>query len=316
MDEGGQKNFLEQEGKITSPSTLKYILKERGLHPRRSLGQHFLVDENILHKILAAAMLDKNDLVIDIGSGPGALSLMLAKMVAGVIAIEWDRGLAAFLREQANNLGYNHLYVIEGDVRRLNLGKICCKIWGKRFSADGNGRHIKVVANLPYYLTTPLLFQLLQEKEPEIKLLVLMVQLEVAQRIIAGPGKKDYGVLSLLCRYYTEPEFLFKVSRNVFYPPPAVDSAVVALRVLPQPPFKVFDEGIFWEIVKAVFQKRRKILSNALNGVQGLNKKGWERLLIQAKISPSARGESLSLEEFANVANLFYNNKKSKQHFC
>lgn len=310
MNLRGSQQFPGRSGKVTSPSVLKKILKEKGLHPRRSMGQHFLVDENILHKILAAAELDENDLVLDLGAGPGALAFMLAEMVAGVIAIEWDKGLASFLKEQADNQGYSHLHVIEGDVRRLNLNKICHQLWGEKITTNGGGGSIKVVANLPYYLTTPLLFQLLQGEGPKIKLLVLMVQLEVARRIIAEPGGKDYGTLSLLCRYYTETEFLFKVSRNVFYPPPAVDSAVVLLRSLPEPAFRVQDEGIFWGIVRAAFQKRRKMLGNALDGVGGLNKQEWERLLLQANIPSSIRGESLSLEEFANVANVHYNSKE------
>ncbi|HAP31541.1 MAG TPA: hypothetical protein DCQ14_00575, partial [Firmicutes bacterium] len=177
--------------KITSPSVLRQMLRKRGLSPRRAQGQHFLVDENILKKILQAAALGKEDLVIDIGAGPGALSLSMAQRVNGVIAIEQDRGLAAFLREQARLRGLANLTVIEGDVRRLDLEALCrMPQIGRRAAQREIQEKVKVVANLPYYLTTPLLFQLLQGNcRPA--LLVLMVQLEVARRMLAEAGSKD-----------------------------------------------------------------------------------------------------------------------------
>lgn len=294
--------------KVTSPSYLKKILREKNLSPRRAMGQHFLVDENILGKILSAAGLDKSDLVIDIGSGPGALSLAMAKEVAAVIAVEWDGGLAALLQEQARMRRLENLHVVEGDVRRLDLEKICRdKLREINPTWEGRGK-VKVVANLPYYLVTPLLFTLLQGKL-ELKLLLLMVQLEVAERIIAAPGGKEYGLLSVLCRYYTRPRLQFKVSRHVFFPPPEVDSAVVLLEIPADPPYKVKDESFFWQIVKAAFQKRRKTILNALSGLGGAGKDTWEELLQKCGISPVRRGETLSLEEFANLSEMFYNVK-------
>ena len=294
--------------KVTSPSYLKKILREKNLSPRRAMGQHFLVDENILGKILSAAGLDKSDLVIDIGAGPGALSLAMAKEVAAVIAVEWDGGLAALLQEQARMRGLENLHVVEGDVRRLDLEKICGdKLREISPTREGGGK-VKVVANLPYYLVTPLLFKLLQGKL-QLKLLLLMVQLEVAERITAAPGEKEYGLLSVLCRYYTRPRLLFKVSRHVFFPPPEVESAVVLLEVPPDPPYKVRDEGFFWQIAKAAFQKRRKTILNALSGLGGAGKDTWEELLQKCGISPVRRGETLSLEEFANLSEMFYNIK-------
>lgn len=308
--------------KVTSLSYLKKILKEKNLHPRRSLGQHFLIDENILEKIIAAASLQKEDLVIDIGAGPGALSLAMAPAVAGVLAVEQDAGLAAVLKEQASLRGLHNLYVVQGDIRRLPLGEICRENFkglpsfpsspdlppGEP-SASPAPAEVKVVANLPYYLITPLLFKLLQGKEVKIKLLVLMVQLEVARRITALPGGKQYGLLSVLCRYYTRPQLLFKVSPHVFFPPPEVDSAVVALHVHEAPPVKVKEELFFWQIVKAAFQKRRKTILNALNGLGGTGREAWERLLQEAGIDPMRRGETLSLDEFANLCEIFYNKK-------
>ncbi len=290
---------------LTSPSYLTEELKERGLHPRKRMGQHFLVDDNILQKIISAAEFDRGDRVIDIGSGPGALSLALAKRAAGVIAVEWDRGLAAFLRDQARQRGVSNLRVVEGDVRRLDLERLCREVWGEKHLA---GKSLKVVANLPYYLTTPLLFQLLQGSL-HIELSVLMIQLEVARRILAEPGSKDYGLLSVLCQFYTEPKFLFKVSKKVFYPPPEVDSAVVLLRRLPVPSVSVLDEESFFQVVRAAFLKRRKTLLNALEGLGGLGKRDWENILAGAGISPKLRGESLSLEEFAKISDMFYNIK-------
>jgi 16S rRNA (adenine1518-N6/adenine1519-N6)-dimethyltransferase len=293
--------------KITSPSVLRQMLRERGLSPRRAQGQHFLVDENILEKILQAASLDIQDLVIDIGAGPGALSLNMAERVNEVIAIEKDRGLAAFLREQARLRGLANLTVIEGDVRRLDLESLC-RMPQKRCcaaQAEIQGK-VKVVANLPYYLTTPLLFQLLQGScRPD--LLVLMVQLEVARRMLAEPGSKDYGTLTVLCRYYCRSTLLFKVSRHVFFPQPEVDSAVVLLETLPRPSVTVSDEALFWRMVRSAFQKRRKTLLNALEGLEEMGRLQWEQTLVWAGIAPGRRGETLSPDEFAKIAELLYN---------
>ncbi len=293
-------------GKVTSPAYLKKILRGKNLRPRRSLGQHFLVDGNILAKIIEAAELTAEDLVIDIGAGPGALSFPLAEEAAGVIAVEWDAGLAGLLREQATLRGLDNLLVVEGDVRRLDLYQISREHWGEKISGEKVGKAVKIVANLPYYLVTPLLFQLLQGRLAPQRL-VLMVQLEVARRILAAPGGKEYGLLSVLCQYYTKPRLYFKVSRHVFYPPPAVDSALVLLEALPKPAVKIADEKIFWEIVRAAFQKRRKTILNALEDVGGYSRNDWEKLLLKKGISSRRRGETLTLEEFANLSKMFYN---------
>lgn len=293
------KKTTDAEAKVTSPSALREMLRARGIHPRRAQGQHFLIDENILDKILKGASLEKNDVVIDIGAGPGALSLVMAKQVAAVIAIEQDRGLAAFLREQKDLRGLANITVIEGDVRRLDLESLWSK--GKR-----EKHNVKVVANLPYYLTTPLLYKLLQgNNRPAI--FVLMVQLEAARRMLAEPGSKDYGALSVLCQYYCKGSLLFKVSRHVFYPRPEVDSAVVRLETLPRPSVSVPDEALFWEIVRAAFQKRRKTILNALTGVGESDRNDWEQILGQAGINSARRGETLSLQEFAKLGEILYN---------
>ena len=296
------------EKRVTSPAYLSKILQERGLSPRRAQGQHFLVDDNIQAKILRAAALEETDLVLDIGAGPGALALTLAEQTAGVIAIEQDGGLVELLRDQAAQRGLERLRIVKGDVRRLDLSEICREQFGHEFNRDEESRRVKIVANLPYYLTTPLLFQLLLGSLP-IKLLVIMVQLEAARRMTAEAGQPDYGLLTILCRYYTNPRLLFKVPRNVFYPPPAVDSAVVLLDVLPKPAVTVASEGLFWHIVKAAFQKRRKTILNALDGTlgQGIEKDFLGELLKKAEIDPRRRGETLSLEEFANLAEILYN---------
>ena len=290
--------------KVTSPSTLREMLRARGLHPRRAQGQHFLVDENILGKIIQAAALKKEDLVVDIGAGPGALSLAMAKHVAAVFAIEQDRGLAAFLREQKDLRGLTNMSVIEGDVRRLDLEELWAEWQNQR--KDGAKHNVKVVANLPYYLTTPLLYKLLQGHNRPA-LLILMVQLEVARRMLAEPGSKEYGSLSVLCQYYCQGRLLFKVSRHVFYPRPEVDSAVILLETLPQPSVSVPDEALFWAIVRAAFQQRRKTILNALTGVGEAGREEWEQILGQAHIVSARRGETLTLQEFANLAEILYN---------
>lgn len=348
---GKNNNGMKQPEKVTSAAYLKRLLRENNLYPNRALGQHFLVDENITEKIIAAAGLTENDLVIDIGAGPGALTYTMAERASAVIAVEWDQGLAALLRQQAETRRLENLYVVQGDIRSLDLEKICRDVQEKyylaagpaggainpqprshalppgisqssvpgkidsrpgalstRFSQGSAPGEIKVVANLPYYLITPLLFKLLQGALP-VSLLVLMVQLEVARRMMAAPGGKEYGLLSVLCRYYTVPRFLFKVSHHVFLPPPAVDSAVVLLDVAGVPPVEVKDADSFWQIVKAAFQKRRKTLLNALDGLGGLPKEKWAEILQKSEIAPVRRGETLSLEEFAKLSVMFYNNK-------
>ena len=307
MEKSGQRGLdIVADKKVTSPAYLAKILQERGLAPRRSQGQHFLVDDNIRDRILTAASLDENDYVLDIGAGPGALSLPMAEKVAGVIAVEQDKGLVELLQDQAAMRGLDRLQIVKGDVRRLNLEEICRGRWGQAFGRKEESRNVKVVANLPYYLTTPLLFQLLQSSLP-LKLLVLMVQLEVARRMNAEAGQKEYGLLTILCRYYTSPRFLFKVSRGVFYPRPAVDSAVVLLETKERPDVKVSREDLFWKIVKAAFQKRRKTILNALEGVEMLGKADWAKLLKKADIKPNCRGETLSLGEFAKLGEILYN---------
>jgi len=299
------------EKRITSPAYLAKVLQERGLSPRRAQGQHFLVDDNIQGKILRAAALEETDLVLDIGAGPGALALAMAEKTAGVIAIEQDGGLVELLKDQTALRGIERLQIVKGDVRRLNLPEICRELFGCEFNHEEENPSnkppsVKVVANLPYYLTTPLLFQLLQGALP-LKLLVIMVQLEAARRMTAEAGQKDYGLLSILCRYYTIPRLLFKVPRNVFYPPPAVDSAVVLLDVLPRPAVTVASEDLFWQIAKTAFQKRRKTILNALDGTLGLGKDILGELLEKAEIDPKRRGETLFLEEFAKLAEILYN---------
>ncbi len=303
----GSKKERTSIGKMTSPVYLQKILQEKKLRPRRSLGQHFLIDENILKKIVDAAGLTGEDLVIDIGAGPGALSFLLAERAAGVIAVEWDAGLAAVLKEQACLRKVDNLSVVTGDVRRLDLAQVSRTHWGTKFSGKEHADlAVKIVANLPYYLVTPLLFQLLQGQLP-LKLLVLMVQFEVAERIIALPGGKDYGLLSVLCQFYTKPRLLFKVSRHVFYPAPRVGSAVVALEPLLFPAVRIQHEEAFWQIVRAAFQKRRKTILNALAGVGDFNKAAWEKMLLAQGIAPQRRGETLTLGEFANLSEMFYN---------
>lgn len=289
----------DSELKVTSPSILREMLRERGLSPRRSQGQHFLVDENIMEKILKVAALSEEDVAMDIGAGPGALSLAMAKLVGRVIAIEQDRGLAAFLRELKEQKNLTNLDVVEGDVRRLDLESMLGQLPGVK-------QNFKVVANLPYYLTTPLLFKLLQA-QIRPALLVLMVQYEVARRIFAEPGSKDYGTLSVLCQYYCSGRLLFKVSRQVFYPKPEVDSAVVLLETLSEPSVKVTDEGFFWDIVRGAFQQRRKTILNALEGVGGRGRDEWAKVLQEAEINSTRRGETLTLTEFAKLAEIIYN---------
>lgn len=286
--------------KLTSPVRVANLLEQFALKPRKHWGQNFLVDENILRKILDAAALEQADHVLEIGPGLGVLTASLAEKAAGVIAIEIDKGLIRLLEETLGH--HTNTKFIQADVRKLDLRELCLNEWGEQ--------RVKVIANLPFYLTTPFVFRLLQEG-PVLERAVIMVQHEVGERMVALPGSSGYGVLSILCRYYTTPKLLFKVSRNVFYPRPAVDSAVVALFASP-PSVDVGDEPTFWKLVKGSFHQRRKTILNGLLASFPLQRQEAEGFLMRSGIALQLRPENLSLEQLAKLSRLLYNLRESK----
>lgn len=273
---------------IANKDVTLHILKRFGIRMSKKLGQNFLIDEHVVRNIVSAANLQAGDAVLEIGPGIGTLTQGLAEAGADVTAVEIDRRLIEVLAKTLE--GYENIRVVHGDILRIDIAK---EIVAPRY---------KVVANLPYYITTPIIMGLLEARMP-IDILVTMVQKEVAERMVAVPGTKDYGSLSVAVQYYTEAEIMFKVPPTSFIPPPAVDSAVIRCTVREKPPVEV-DERVFFRVVKAAFAQRRKTLSNTLK-TTGVPAETLRIILERAGIDGTRRGETLSLEEFAAIANVW-----------
>lgn len=274
---------------IATPEVTNYILRRFNLHADKKLGQNFLISKDVVRRIAAAAELAEGDAVLEIGPGIGTLTQALAETGADVTAVELDRRLLPVLDKTLE--GYSNVRVINADVLELNVNEAM------------GGKTFKVAANLPYYITTPIIFALLEKKLP-VERMVVMVQKEVAERMTAAPGGKEYGALSVAMQYYTEPELAFIVPPDCFIPRPSVDSAVVACKNRTTPPVDVCDEKLFFKVVKAAFSLRRKMLSNALKNM-GITAQQAQEWLALAGIDPKRRGETLSLQDFANLTNTF-----------
>ncbi|MGD0885098.1 MAG: 16S rRNA (adenine(1518)-N(6)/adenine(1519)-N(6))-dimethyltransferase RsmA [Thermodesulfovibrionales bacterium] len=249
---------------------------------RRRLGQHFLYDPAILRKIVQAAQLLPEDTVIEIGPGPGRLTKMLADHAQKVIAIEVDNALYERLSRELS--GYENIELIRGDALEYPFDTLC---------------EFKVVANIPYYITTPILFTLLKHRRL-LKSMTMSVQKEVAERIVAKPGGREYGVLSIMVQYHGIPELKFVVPRGAFRPVPRVDSAVIHMDISEKPVISVADEKFFVRVVKAAFSQRRKMLSNSLKPLS----KDIKGILVRAEIDPSRRAETLTIGDFARLSDL------------
>ncbi|MCZ8517538.1 16S rRNA (adenine(1518)-N(6)/adenine(1519)-N(6))-dimethyltransferase RsmA [Paenibacillus filicis] len=279
---------------IASPKRTNDLLRKHNLTLKKSLGQNFLVDPNILNKIVSAADLDASKGALEIGPGIGALTQQLAKIAGRVVAVEIDQRLLPLLQETLE--GYPQATVVLGDVLKVDLRALI----KEQFQGVSK---ISVVANLPYYVTTPILMKLLEEKLP-LEHIVVMIQKEVADRMAAPPGGKDYGSLSIAVQYYCEPEIVTIVPHTVFIPQPNVDSAVIKLTVRERPPVEVEDEAFFFDVVQASFTQRRKTIYNNLAAKYFTKetKPQLEGLLHEAGIEPSRRGETLSMEEYARLS--------------
>ncbi|MFP4978580.1 16S rRNA (adenine(1518)-N(6)/adenine(1519)-N(6))-dimethyltransferase RsmA [Paenibacillus sp. CN-4] len=281
---------------IASPRRTKEIINRHGFSFKKSLGQNFLIDQNILDKIVGAAELDGSTGALEIGPGIGALTERLAEAAGAVTAVEIDQRLIPILEEVLAH--HPHVKVRHADVLKVNLPEL--------FKEDFAGvDKVSVVANLPYYLTTPILMKLLEDKLP-LRHIVVMIQKEVAERMAAAPGGKEYGSLSIAVQYYSEPEIICTVPHTVFIPQPNVDSAVIRLKIRERPAVEVADEQHFFEVVQASFTQRRKTIANNLKA-RFFPKEGRERLealLADAGIDPVRRGETLSLEEYARLSDV------------
>lgn len=279
---------------IATPGRTREIIKKHGFSLKKSLGQNFLIDLNILNKIIGAADLDVTKGALEIGPGIGALTEQLAKRAGKVVAVEIDQRLLPILEETLEP--YGNAAVIHGDVLKLNLSEV----FAQHFAGLAG---VSVVANLPYYVTTPIVMKLLEERLP-LENIVVMIQKEVADRMAAKPGSKDYGSLSIAVQYYCEPQVVTIVPHTVFIPQPNVDSAVIRLKVRKEPPVQVEDEAFYFKVVQASFAQRRKtIANNLLTHFFGKENRGdMEKALQEAGIEPSRRGETLSLEEYARLS--------------
>ncbi|MGF7088355.1 16S rRNA (adenine1518-N6/adenine1519-N6)-dimethyltransferase [Kroppenstedtia sanguinis] len=273
----------------------RQLLAEKGLRLKKSLGQHFLTDPRILDQMIEAAGLDPEAGVLEIGPGIGALTERLAMAAGQVVAVELDDRLIPVLSSLFSE--QPHVHILHGDVMNLDLTRLLRDYLG-------DCHRISVVANLPYYVTTPILMRLLEEKLP-LDRIVIMIQKEVAERLTASPGSKAYGSITVAARYYAETEWVTKVPAHVFVPRPQVDSAVIQLKIREQPPVEVRDEALLFRVIRAAFGQRRKTLLNALStgAVLGQEKAILSRVLLEAGIDPKRRGETLSLEEFAFLSN-------------
>ncbi|MHB1420688.1 MAG: 16S rRNA (adenine(1518)-N(6)/adenine(1519)-N(6))-dimethyltransferase RsmA [Bacillota bacterium] len=284
---------------LTSPKEVIKILEKFNLKIKKRFGQNFLVDANIVRKIVDAADLGPDELVIEIGPGIGTLTQALAQRAGRVLAVELDRDLIPVLKYTLAE--YPNVKVIQGDALKLDWDALAVEAGDDRQSNAGRG--YRIVANLPYYITSPILIRLLEANWGWQKA-VFMVQKEVAQRIMASPGSKEYGSLTLLIKYYSDPSWVTKVPHTVFMPRPKVDSAVLKLEGRAEPPINVLDKETFFRVVRASFGQRRKTILNSLgNAPLGLEKKELERVLEAACIRPELRGETLSIEQFGCLSN-------------
>ena len=284
--------------KLSNPQRTIEVIKKYEFCFQKKFGQNFLIDGHVLDKIIAGAGVTKDDMVLEIGPGIGTMTQYLAEAAGKVVAVEIDRNLLPILQETLAD--YDNVKVIHADVLSLDLEKLV--------QEENGGRPIKVVANLPYYITTPIIMALFEQHVPLANVTV-MVQKEVAARMKSGPGSKDYGALSLAVQYYAEPYIVANVPCNCFMPRPNVDSAVIRLTRYEEPPVQVKDEKMMFKIIRASFNQRRKTLQNGLNNSSELNftKDQIAAAIAAAGFSPSVRGEALTLEQFARLTDILLN---------
>ena len=278
------------------PKNTIEILQKYNFMFQKRYGQNFLIDTRVLEKIIAASGITKNDMVLEVGPGIGTMTQYLCESAGKVIAVEIDKNLIPIL-ENDTLKDYDNVRVINEDILKLDINKLV--------EEENGGRPIKVVANLPYYITTPIIMGLFESHVP-IESITIMVQKEVADRMQVGPGTKDYGALSLAVQYYAKPEIIANVPPNCFMPRPNVGSAVIKLTRHEEVPVQVKDEKLMFKLIRAAFNQRRKTLQNSINNSPELNlsKEQVVEALDTMGLSQTIRGEALSLEQFAQLANL------------
>ena len=282
--------------KLYSPAVIAALCDKHNFRQSKSLGQNFITDQNIISKIIDRSQIGDEDLVLEIGPGIGALTAAAAERAAKVIAIEIDKRLTPVLSDTLRD--YKNVDVVIGDVLKTDLNELLDEYWG---ASKGDGKAV-IIGNLPYYITTPVIMKILEGKVAA-ETLVVMVQKEVADRLVAKPGTKTYGAITVVVNYYCTVARIADVPRDVFVPKPNVDSAVLKLDIRKTPPVSLVDEKVFFTCIKAGFGQRRKTLLNSLSGLGGIGKKEALKSLMDAGIDPTRRAETLSISEFAALAN-------------
>lgn len=281
---------------LGNPKYTIEILQKYDFVFQKRFGQNFLIDTHVLEKIIHASGITKDDFVLEIGPGIGTMTQYLAETAREVAAVEIDDALIPILKDTLKD--WDNVTVIHGDILKTDIRKLAIE--------KNDGKPIKVVANLPYYITTPIIMGLFENQVP-IDSITIMVQKEVAERMQVGPGTKDYGALSLAVQYYAEPEIVANVPPNCFMPRPKVGSAVIRLTKHEAPPVDVKDEKLMFRLIRASFNQRRKTLVNGLKNSQELNysKEEIENALLKCGLPMNIRGEALTLKQFAELSNAF-----------
>ncbi len=280
---------------LGNPKNTIEVLQKYHFNFQKKYGQNFLIDPHVLDKIIGESGIEKEDMILEIGPGIGTMTQYLAEAAREVVAIEIDKNLIPILEDTLSE--YKNITVINQDVLKVDLRKLVME--------KNQGRPIKVVANLPYYITTPIIMELLESKLP-IESITIMVQKEVAERMQQTPGSKEYGALSLAVQYYAKPEIVANVPPNCFMPRPKVGSAVIRLTLHQSPVIEVEDEEFMFRLIRASFNQRRKTLINGIGNAPNINigKEEVKAALEEMGLSENIRGEMLSLEEFARLSNL------------
>lgn len=287
------KQIIKDEQKLSNPQVTIATLKKYDFDFKKKFGQNFLIDAHVLNKIMDAADVGEDDFVLEIGPGIGTMTQYLAERARQVLAVEIDKKAIPILE---NTLGmYDNVTILNEDILKVDLNRVAMEY--------NDGKPIKVVANLPYYITTPIVMSLFESHVP-MENITVMVQKEVAERMQAGPGSKDYGALSLAVQYYAEPYIAANVPPNCFMPRPNVGSAVIRLTRYEEPPVQVKDEHLLFELIRASFNQRRKTLQNGIANYQNLNYTKEQVAVALEKIGQSVtvRGEKFTLQEFAQLA--------------
>lgn len=286
--------------KIGTPGRTVEVLQKYQFNIQKKYGQNFLIEPRVLETIVDAAQIQADDCVLEIGPGIGTMTQYLAEQAREVVAVEIDKALIPILQDTLSE--YPNVTIINEDILKVDLEK--------QVKEKNDGRPVKVVANLPYYITTPIIMQLFESHVP-LHSITIMVQTEVAQRMQVGPGTKDYGALSLAVQYYSRPEIITHVPPSCFIPRPNVGSTVIRLTRYEKPPVEAADEGFLFSLIRASFNQRRKTLVNGLSNASGLNlsKVQVTEALEQMGLPANVRGETFTLEQFARLSELLYRKK-------